>query len=118
VPASSVSNKTVGTIVETDPFYKTGEDKHGYVSADSIASLLGTDVKGITAVDSGLPSIESDMTWVKLEDGGYNSLTGEFDTENYDYYIASRPTKLQMRLTGAPAYNNGVLAMDTVMNNL
>ena len=87
VPASSVSNKTVGTIVETDPFYKTGEDKHGYVSADSIASLLGTDVKGITAVDSGLPSIESDMTWVKLEDGGYNSLTGEFDTENYDYYI-------------------------------
>ena len=118
VPASSVSNKTVGTIVETDPFYKTGEDKHGYVSADSIASLLGTDVKGITAVDSGLPSIESDMTWVKLEDGGYNSLTGEFDTENYDYYIAARPTKLQMRLTGAPAYNNGVLAMDTVMNNL
>ena len=118
VPASSVSNKTVGTIVETDPFYKTGEDKHGYVSADSIASLLGTDVKGITTVDSGLPSIESDMTWVKLEDGGYNSLTGEFDTENYDYYIASRPTKLQMRLTGAPAYNNGVLAMDTVMNNL
>ena len=118
VPASSVSNKTVGTIVETDPFYKTGEDKHGYVSADSIASLLGTDVKGITAVDSGLPSIESDMTWVKLKDGGYNSLTGEFDTENYDYYIAARPTKLQMRLTGAPAYNNGVLAMDTVMNNL
>ena len=118
VPASSVSNKTVGTIVETDPFYKTGEDKHGYVKADSIASLLGIDVKGVTAVDSGLPSIESDMTWVKLEDGGYNSLTGEFDTENYDYYIAARPTKLQMRLTGAPAYNNGVLAMDTVMNNL
>ena len=120
VPASSVSNKTVGTIVETDPFYKTGEDKHGYVSADSIASLLGTDVKGVTAVDSGLPTVESDMTWVKLEDGGYNSLTGEFDedSDEYEYYIAARPTKLQMRLTGAPAYNNGVLAMDTVMNNL
>ena len=118
VPASSVSNKTVGTIVETDPFYKTGDDKHGYVKADSIASLLGIDVKGVTAVDSGLPTIESDMTWVKLEDGGYDSLTGEFDTENYDYYIASRPTKLQMRLTGAPAYNNGVLAMDTVMDTL
>ena len=120
VPASSVSNKTVGAIVETDPFYKgkTGEEAHGYVSADSIASLLGIDVKGVTAVDSGLPTIESDMTWVKLEDGGYDSLTGEFDTENYDYYIASRPTKLQMRLTGAPAYNNGVLAMDTVMDTL
>ena len=118
VPASSVSNKTVGTIVETDPFYKIGDDKHGYVKADSIASLLGIDVKGVTAVDSGLPTIESDMTWVKLEDGGYDSLTGEFDTENYDYYIASRPTKLQMRLTGAPAYNNGVLAMDTVMDTL
>ena len=120
VPASSVSNKTVGTIVETDPFYKTGDDKHGYVKANSIAELLGTDVKGVNAVDSGLPSIESDMTWIKLEDGGYNSLTGEFDedSEKYDYYIAARSTKLQMRLTGAPAYNNGVLAMDTVMNNL
>ena len=120
VPASSVSNKTVGTIIETDPFYKTGDDKHGYVKANSIAELLGTDVKGVNAVDSGLPSIESDMTWIKLEDGGYNSLTGEFDedSEKYDYYIAARPTKLQMRLTGAPAYNNGVLAMDTVMNNL
>ena len=120
VPGSSVSNKTIGAIVETDPFYKTGDDKHGYVKANSIAELLGTDVKGVTAVDSGLPSIESDMTWVKLEDGGYNSLTGEFDedSDEYEYYIAARPTKLQMRLTGAPAYNNGVLAMDTVMNNL
>ena len=120
VPASSVSNKTIGAIVETDPFYKgkIGEEAHGYVKANSIAELLGTDVKGVTAVDSGLPTIESDMTWVKLEDGGYDSLTGEFDTENYDYYITSRSTKLQMRLTGAPAYNNGVLAMDTVMNNL
>ena len=118
VPASSVSNKTVGTIVETDPFYKTGDDKHGYVSADSIAELLGIDEKGVIAVDSGLPIVESDMTWTKLEDGGYDSLTGEFDTENYDYYIADRTTKLQMRLTGAPAYNNGVLAMDTAMNNI
>ena len=63
-------------------------------------------------------TIEADMTWTKLENGGYNTLTGEFDTENYDYYIADRTTELQMRLTGAPAYNNGVLAMDTVINNL
>lgn len=118
VPADCVPNKAVGTIVETDPFYKTGEDSHGYVKADSIASLLGVDVKGVNAISSGLPTVESDMTWTKLEDGGYDSLTGEFDTENYDYYIADRTTELQMRLTGAPAYNNGVLAMDTVMNNL
>ena len=120
VPASCVSSTAVGTVVETDPFYKgeTGDAAHGYVKADSIASLIGTDVKGVNAVNSGLPTVESDMTWTKLEDGGYNSLTGEFDTENYDYYIADRTTELQMRLTGAPAYNNGVLAMDTVMNNL
>ena len=120
VPGSCVSNKTIGAVVETDPFYKgeTGEAANGYVKAESIASLLGTDVKGVTAVNSGLPTIETDMTWTKLEDGGYNSLTGEFDTEKYDYYIADRTTKLQMRLTGAPGYNNGVLAMDTVMNNI
>lgn len=120
VPASCVSSTAVGTSVETDPFYKgeTGDAAHGYVRADSIASLLGVDVKGVNAVDSGLPTIESDMTWSKLEDGGYDILTGEFDTDNYDYYIADRTTKLQMRLTGAPAYNNGVLAMDTVMDNL
>lgn len=120
VPASCVSNTTVGAVVETDPFYKgeTGEEAHGYVTADSIANLLGTDVKGINAIKSGLPTRESDMTWSKLEDGGYNSLEGEFDTEKYDYYIADRTTKLQIRLTGAPAYNNGVLAMDTIMNNL
>ena len=120
VPASSVPNTNVGTVVKTDPFYKgkIGEEAHGYVTADSIASLLGTDVKGINAIKSGLPTRESDMTWSKLEDGGYNSLEGEFDTEKYDYYIADRTTKLQIRLTGAPAYNNGVLAMDTIMNNL
>ena len=120
VPGSCVSNKTIGAVVETDPFHKgeTGEAANGYVKADSIASLLGTDVKGVTAVNSGLPTIETDMTWTKLEDGGYDSLTGEFDTENYDYYIADRTTKLQMRLTGAPGYNNGVLAMDTVMDNI
>ena len=120
VPASCVPNAKVGTVVETDPFYKgeTGEEAHGYVTAETIANLLGTDVKGVNAIDSGLPSRESDMTWSKLEDGGYNSLEGEFDTEKYDYYIADRTTKLQIRLTGAPAYNNGVLAMDTVMNNL
>ena len=120
VPGSCVSNKTIGAVVETDPFYKgeTGEAANGYVKADSIASLLGTDVKGVTAVNSGLPTIETDMTWTELEDGGYDSLTGEFDTKNYDYYIADRTTKLQMRLTGAPGYNNGVLAMDTVMDNI
>ena len=120
VPGSCVSNKTIGAVVETDPFYKgeTGEAANGYVKAESIASLLGTDVKGVTAVNSGLPTIETDMTWTKLEDGGYDSLTGEFDTEKYDYYIADRTTKLQMRLTGAPGYNNGVLAMDTVMDNI
>ena len=118
VPAECVPDTTIGASVETDPFNKTGEDTNGYVKAETIASLLGTDVKGVNAISSGLPTIEADMTWTKLEAGGYNSLTGEFDTENYDYYIADKTTKLQMRLTGAPAYNNGVLAMDTVMNNL
>ena len=58
------------------------------------------------------------MTWTKLTDGGYDALTGNFDTKNYDYYIADRATNLQVRLTGAAGYNNGVLAMDTVCNNL
>lgn len=58
------------------------------------------------------------MTWTKLTDGGYDALTGNFDTSKYDYYIADRATSLQMRLTGAAGYNNGVLAMDTVCNNL
>ena len=118
VRAECVPDTTIGASVETDPFNKTGEDTNGYVKAETIASLLGTDVKGVNAISSGLPTIEADMTWTKLEDGGYNTLTGEFDTENYDYYIADRTTELQMRLTGAPAYNNGVLAMDTVMNNI
>ena len=117
VPAECVPDTTIGASIETDPFNKTGEDTNGYVKAETIATLLGTDVKGVNAISSGLPTIEADMTWTKLEAGGYNSLTGEFDT-NYDYYIADKTTKLQMRLTGAPAYNNGVLAMDTVMNNL
>ena len=120
VSARSVANTEIGTNVETDPFYKgkTGEEAKGYVKADSIASLLGVDIKGIKEIKSGLPTIETDMTWTKLPEGGYDALTGEFDTENYDYYIADRTTKLQMRLTGAPAYNNGVLAMDTVCKNL
>ena len=118
VPEECVQGTTIGTSVKTDPFNKTGEDTNGYVKAETIASLLGTDVKGVNAISSGLPTIEADMTWTKLEAGGYNSLTGEFDTENYDYYIADRTTKLQIRLTGSPAYNNGVLAMDTVINNL
>ena len=120
VPASSVTSTRVGTSVSTDPFYKgkTGEEAKGYVKADSIASLLGVDIKGIKEIKSGLPTIETDMTWTKLPEGGYDALTGEFDTENYDYYIADRTTELQMRLTGAPAYNNGVLAMDTVCKNL
>ena len=43
VPGNCVSNKTIGAVVETDPFYKveTGEAANGYVKADSIASLLG-----------------------------------------------------------------------------
>lgn len=120
VSASCVSNTNIGTSVTTDPFYKgkTGDEAHGYVKADSIASLLGTDIKAVTAIDAGLPTAEMDMTWTKLTDGGYDTLTGNFDTSKYDYYIADRTTKLQMRLTGAPAYNNGVLAMDTVCNNL
>ena len=120
VSGDSIQNKTVGTTVTTDPFYKgkTGTEAHGYVKADSIASLLGVDIKSVNKINSGLPTKEADMTWTKLEDGGYDSLTGEFDTEHYDYYIADRTTNLQMRLTGAEAYNNGVLAMDTVCKNL
>ena len=116
VSGDSIQNKTV----TTDPFYKgkTGTEAHGYVKADSIASLLGVDIKSVNKINSGLPTKEADMTWTKLEDGGYDSLTGEFDTEHYDYYIADRTTNLQMRLTGAAAYNNGVLAMDTVCKNL
>ena len=120
VSGDSIQNKTVGTTVTTDPFYKgkTGTEAHGYVKADSIASLLGVDIKSVNKINSGLPTKEADMTWTKLEDGGYDSLTGEFDTEHYDYYIADRTTNLQMILTGAAAYNNGVLAMDTVCKNL
>ena len=120
VSADSISNKTIGATVTTDSFYKgkTGTEAHGYVKADSIASLLGIDIKAINKINSGLPTKETDMTWTKLGDGGYDSLTGEFDTSKYDYYIADRATKLQVRLTGASAYNNGVLAMDTVCNNL
>ena len=120
VDGSVISNKTVGTTVTTDPFYKgkTGAEAHGYVKADSIASLLGIDIKSANKINSGLPTKEADMTWTKLTDGGYDSLTGEFDTSKYDYYIADRATSLQMRLTGAAGYNNGVLAMDTVCNNL
>lgn len=120
VPASCVPDTTLGASVSTDPFYKgkTGEEAKGYVKADSIASLIGEDVKSVNAVSSGLPTIESDMTWTKLTDGGYDLLTGEFDTSKYDYYIADRTTELQIRLTGAAAYNNGVLAMDTICNNI
>ena len=120
VDGSVISNKTVGTTVTTDPFYKgkTGAEAHGYVKADSIASLLGVDIKSIKKIDSGLPTIETSMTWTKLTDGGYDALTGNFDTKNYDYYIADRATNLQVRLTGAAGYNNGVLAIDTVCNNL
>lgn len=120
VSADSVSNKTIGATVTTDPFYKgkTGDEAHGYVKSDSIASLLGINIKSINKINSGLPTKETDMTWTKLEDGGYDSLTGEFDTSKYDYYIADRATNLQVRLTGAAAYNNGVLAMDTICKNL
>ena len=120
VSADSVPDKTIGASVNTDPFYKgkLGAEAHGYVKADSIASLLGIDIKSVNKINSGLPTKEADMTWTKLTDGGYDALTGNFDTSKYDYYIADRATSLQMRLTGAAGYNNGVLAMDTVCNNL
>ena len=120
VSADSVSDTSVGTTVNVDRFYKTksGSEAHGYVKADSIAALLGKDIKSLNKVNSGLPTVESDMTWSKLTDGGYDLQSGSFDTSKYDYYIADRATKLQVRLTGAPAYNNGVLALDTICNNL
>ena len=120
VSADSVSDTSVGATVNVDRFYKnkSGSEAHGYVKADSIAALLGKDIKSVNKVNSGLPTVESDMTWSKLTDGGYDLQSGSFDTSKYDYYIADRSTKLQIRLTGAPAYNNGVLALDTICNNL
>ena len=121
VDASLIKDKTVGAKVTTDPFHKTGNDKNGYVSAGSLAELLGRNDISITKADAGLPTAESDMTWTKLTDGGYNSVdgaTGSFDTSKYDYYIADRTTKLQVKLEGAQGYNNGVLALDTVCNNI
>ena len=120
VPASLVSDKTIGAKVTTDPFYKgkTGTDAHGYVSADSLANLIGTDVKSMTKFDAALPTAEADMTWTKLTDGGYDTSSGSFDTSKYNYYVADRTTKLQVRLTGAQGYNNGVLALDTICNQI
>ena len=120
VSADSVSDTSVGAAVNVDRFYKTKSESeaHGYVKADSIAALLGKDIKSVNKVNSGLPTVESDMTWSKLTDGGYDLQSGSFDTSKYDYYIADRTTKLQVRLTGAPAYNNGVLDLDTICNNL
>ena len=120
VSADSVSDTSEGATVNVDRFYKnkSGSEAHGYVKADSIATLLGKDIKSVNKVNSGLPTVESDMTWSKLTDGGYDLQSGSFDTSKYDYYIADKATKLQVRLTGAPAYNNGVLALDTICNNL
>ena len=120
VSAGCVSDKTVGAIVTIDKFYKnkTGAESKGYIKANSIAELLGKDIKSINKVNSGLPIMEADMTWSKLNDGGYDLQSSSFDTSKYDYYIADRATKLQIRLTGAQAYNNGVLALDTICNNL
>ena len=123
VSGDSVKDKSIGAKVSTDPFYKgkTGADAHGYVRADSLSSLLGVDIKGMSKIDAGLPVPESDMTWTKLKDGGYNSVdgaTGSFDTSKYDYYIADRTTKLQVKLVGAQGYNNGVLALDTICNDI
>ena len=120
VAGDSVLDKTIGASVSTEPFYKgkTGTEAHGYVKADSIASLLNLDIQSINKISSGLPIIETDMTWTKLEDGGYDSLTEKFDTSKYDYYIADKATSLQIRLTGAAGYNNGVLAIDTVCNSI
>ena len=121
VAASLISDKTVGAKVSTDPFHKTGDDKNGYVSADSLADLLGRSDISIAKADAGLPTAEADMTWTKLTDGGYDSSSGSFDTSdtsNYDYYIADRTTKLQVKLVGAQGYNNGVLALDTICNQI
>ena len=120
VSADSVSDTSAGATVNVDKFYKnkSGSEAHGYVKADSIAALLEKDIKSVNKVNSGLPTVESDMTWSKLTEGGYDLQSGSFDTSKYDYYIADRSTKLQVRLTGAPAYNNGVLALDTICNNL
>ena len=120
VSANSVADKSIGTSVTVDRFYKnkTGAEAKGYVRADSIATLLGKDIKSFSKIESGLPTMEADITWTKLSSGGYNSQTDSFDTSKYDYYIADRATKLQVRLTGAPAYNNGVLAIDTICNSL
>ena len=121
VDASLIKDKTVGAKVSTDPFHKSGSDKNGYVSADSLAQLLGRNDISITKAEAGLPTAESDMTWTKLPNGGYNSVdgaTGSFDTSKYDYYIADRTTKLQVKLVGAQGYNNGVLALDTICNNI
>ena len=121
VDGSLISDKTIGAKVSTDPFHKSGNDKNGYVSADSLAQLLGRSDISITKADAGLPTAESDMTWTKLPNGGYNSVdgaTGSFDTSKYDYYIADRTTKLQVKLVGAQGYNNGVLALDTICNDI
>ena len=121
VDASLIKDKTVGARVSTDPFHKSGSDKNGYVSADSLAQLLGRNDISITKAEAGLPTAEADMTWTKLPNGGYNSVdgaTGSFDTSKYDYYIADRTTKLQVKLVGAQGYNNGVLALDTICNDI
>ena len=126
VSGDLIKDKSIGAKVSTDPFYKgkTGTEAHGYVRADSLSSLLGVDIKGISKIDAGLPVPESDMTWTKLPDGGYNSVdssAGSFETSKtskYDYYIADKTTKLQVRLTGAQGYNNGVLALDTICNDI
>ena len=121
VDASLIKDKTVGAKVSTDPFHKSGSDKNGYVSADSLVQLLGRNDISITKAEAGLPTAESDMTWTKLPNGGYNSVdgaTGSFDTSKYDYYIADRTTKLQVKLVGAQGYNNGVLALDTICNDI
>ena len=122
VSGDLIKDKSIGAKVTTDPFYKgkTGTEAHGYVRADSLSSLLGVDIKGMSKIEAGLPVPESDMTWTQLTDGGYNSADsakGSFDTK-YDYYIADRTTKLQVRLTGAQGYNNGVLALDTICNDI
>ena len=121
VDASLIKDKTVGAKVSTDPFHKSGSDKNGYVSADSLAQLLGRNDISIAKAEAGLPTAEADMTWTKLPNGGYNSVdgaTGSFDTSKYDYYIADRTTKLQVKLVGAQGYNNGVLALDTICNDI
>lgn len=67
-PVITVSDTSEGASANIDKFYKNknGADAKGYIKADSIAELLGRDIKAINKISSGLPIMESDMTWSRL----------------------------------------------------